>query len=74
MTPKAKELTFEDKLGKLDEILEELEGGELPLEEALARFEEGVKLVAAARKELSRADGKVQELLASGETRTITPE
>lgn len=65
--------TFEGDLERLETIIDELERGELPLEDAFARFEEGVRLSKACRARLDRIEGRVAELLDSGEARTITP-
>ncbi|HVL49069.1 MAG TPA: exodeoxyribonuclease VII small subunit [Candidatus Thermoplasmatota archaeon] len=69
-----KQNTFEESLADLDERVEALESGDLALDEALAAFEEGVKLVARLRADLARVDGRIEELLADGETRSLTPE
>ncbi len=58
----AKKLKFEDAMGRLQEIVERLEGGEAPLEEAMALFEEGAKLSALCYNTLDRAQLKVTEL------------
>ena len=58
----AKKLKFEDAMGRLQEIVERLEGGEAPLEEAMALFEEGEKLSALCYNTLDRAQLKVTEL------------
>lgn len=60
----AKKLKFEDALGRLQEIVERLEGGEAPLEEAMALFEEGAKLSALCYNTLDRAQLKVTQLAA----------
>lgn len=54
---------FEDCLQRLEKIVEELEKGEVPLEKALALFEEGMQLSNSCRKELDDAEGKVEVLL-----------
>lgn len=54
---------FEDCLHRLEEIVDELEKGELPLERALQLFEEGMKLSADCRKELDEAEGKIEILV-----------
>ena len=54
---------FEDCLQRLEKIVDDLEKGELPLEKALALFEEGIALSASCRKELETAEGKVEILL-----------
>ena len=58
----AKKLKFEDAMGRLQEIVERLEGGEAPLEEAMALFEEGAKLSALCYNTLDRDQLKVTEL------------
>ena len=55
--------SFEDSLKKLESIVEQLEKGELALEDSLRLFEEGVGLSAACKKELDEAEGKVQMLV-----------
>ncbi|HWG22126.1 MAG TPA: exodeoxyribonuclease VII small subunit [Terracidiphilus sp.] len=55
--------TFEDSLKKLEMIVDQLEKGELPLEDSLKLFEEGVGLSAVCKQELDAAEGKVQMLI-----------
>ena len=55
--------TFEESLKKLEVIVEQLEKGDLALEDSLKLFEEGVGLSAACKKELDEAEGKVQILI-----------
>lgn len=54
---------FEDCLQRLEEVVQELEKGEVPLEKSLTLFEEGMHLSASCRKELDEAEGKVEILL-----------
>jgi exodeoxyribonuclease VII small subunit len=54
---------FEECLQKLETIVDELEKGNLPLEQALKLFEQGVDLSNNCRKELEEAEGKVEILL-----------
>ncbi|TQV85565.1 exodeoxyribonuclease VII small subunit [Aliikangiella coralliicola] len=51
--------TFEDQLKKLEMIVENLEKGELPLEESLSQFEKGVKLTRECQQLLNQAQQKV---------------
>lgn len=67
----SKAKTFEQDLEALDRIVEALEAGELGLDEALKRFEEGVALARKLRSKLDAAEGRVQELLADGSTRAL---
>ena len=57
-----KKMTFEQSMGRLDEIVKTLENGTAPLEESLALFEEGTGLVAACSKILEEAEQKVVKL------------
>ena len=54
---------FEECLQRLEEIVEQLEKGDIPLEQSLALFEEGMKLSQSCRSELEAAEGKVEILL-----------
>jgi len=54
---------FEECLDRLEKIVSEMEKGEIPLERALALFEEGIKLSNSCRGELEAAEGKVEVLL-----------
>jgi len=54
---------FEDSLQRLEKIVDDLEKGNVPLEQALKLFEEGMQLSASCRKELEQAEGKVEILL-----------
>ncbi|HVK64099.1 MAG TPA: exodeoxyribonuclease VII small subunit [Polyangium sp.] len=62
-TPEQASASFEESTRRLSAIVEELEGGELPLERSLALFEEGVRLARAAKERLDRAERRVEELL-----------
>ena len=54
---------FEDCLQRLEKIVDELEKGNVPLEQALRLFEEGMQLSSSCRRELEEAEGKVEILL-----------
>lgn len=56
-------MEFEKKLKRLEEIVEKMEGNELPLEDSLKLFEEGVSLTRECQKKLTEAEQKVQILL-----------
>ncbi len=55
--------TFEKSIQGLEQIVKELEAGDLPLEAALKKFEEGVKLSRFCSAKLDEADKKVTILL-----------
>ncbi len=59
--------SFEEGIRRLGEIVETLEGGELPLEESLRLFEEGIRLARASQSTLDRAERRVEELLSVDE-------
>jgi exodeoxyribonuclease VII small subunit len=56
-------MNFEKKLEKLEKIVNDMEQGELSLENALKSFEEGVKLSRECSKELEEAEQKVKILV-----------
>ncbi len=56
------ELKFEKALERLEKIVEDLEGGQLPLDEALKRYEEGVKLSRLCNQKLTQAENKIETL------------
>lgn len=55
--------SFEESLKRLETVVDQLEKGELTLEESLKLFEEGVNLTATCKRELDAAEGKVQMLV-----------
>jgi exodeoxyribonuclease VII small subunit len=59
----AGEPTFEEILGRLSEVVEKLEGGDLPLETSLAIFEEGIRLSRLGGLRLDEAEARVEKLL-----------
>ena len=65
------ELSLEARLRRLEEILARLDADEVPLEDALKLFEEGVGHVRRAERILSETELRVEELLAGGGTRPM---
>ena len=61
----AKNFNLEKSLANLEELVEELESGDLPLETAMKKFEEGIKLTRGCQTALKEAEQKVQILLKS---------
>ncbi len=55
--------TFEESLKQLETIVGRLERGDLPLEESIKLFEEGMKLSTDCKDQLENAEGKVQVLM-----------
>ena len=60
------EPTFEESLERLEKLADELESGELKLEDAITKYEEGVKLYARCQEILAKAEKKVQLLVRDG--------
>jgi exodeoxyribonuclease VII small subunit len=56
-------MNFEVKLKRLEEIVGEMESGDLPLEKSLKLFEEGVKLSRECNERLQKAELEVKVLL-----------
>ena len=56
------EPTFEETLKRLEAIAREIEEGRIGLEESIARYEEGMKLVNQCRKILTRAEQRIKKL------------
>jgi exodeoxyribonuclease VII small subunit len=55
--------TFEESLKQLEGIVAQLERGDLPLEDSIKMFEEGMRLSGQCKQELDSAESKVQILL-----------
>jgi len=58
----SKRATFEEDMGKLTELVERLEQNELPLEDSIKAFEEGMKLAGSLVKALEKAQERVRKL------------
>jgi len=65
LTPEgpSKEMTFEQALARLEELVTRLEAGDLPLEETIRNFEEGQKLLHLCTELLGQAEQRVKEIL-----------
>ena len=57
------ELTLEERLCRLDEIVAALEGGDVELERGLSLFEEGIRHIRESEILISQAEFKVEELV-----------
>jgi exodeoxyribonuclease VII small subunit len=55
--------SFEEQLTELEKVVEQLERGDLPLEESVGLFERGVALSNACKTQLAGAEGRIQVLL-----------
>jgi exodeoxyribonuclease VII small subunit len=68
----AKELKFETALERLEEIVKKLEDGDLPLEDSLKLFEEGVKLSRLCDQKLQAAERRIEILMKDQEGAVAT--
>lgn len=67
MTEKDALETFEGALTRLEEIVEQMESGDVGLEQAVALFEEGRKHLALCRERLTNVQSRIAELTAGDE-------
>ncbi|HLE35784.1 MAG TPA: exodeoxyribonuclease VII small subunit [Candidatus Acidoferrales bacterium] len=58
-----KKADFERSLQRLEEVVKRLESANLPLDDAMKLFEEGVELTRECQKQLEQAEGRVEILL-----------
>jgi exodeoxyribonuclease VII small subunit len=65
---------FEERLTRLEELAERIKEPDLPLEDAVAVFEEGVKLAKGLERDLDRIQGRVEVLLNKPEDGADKPE
>lgn len=59
-----KKVSFEEAVGRLEKIVQRLEKGEVPLEESIVLYEEGMKLGRLCRRILDEADQRIRTLQA----------
>lgn len=71
--PAQEEVRFETAMERLEEIVERMESEALELDESLALFEEGVRLVRQTQEILDRSETRIHELLADGDGFRLDP-
>ena len=69
----AKKPTFELRLGKLEEIVRDLEVGEIGLEDAVTKYQEGMKLLKELQSHLDEMEKRIETLTTDGETEPFSP-
>jgi exodeoxyribonuclease VII small subunit len=67
-----REPNFEDVVSRLEHIARTLETGNVPLEQALSLFEEGVKLAQSGTRRLDDAERRLEKLLETGQVASFT--
>lgn len=55
--------SFEEQLAELEKVVEQLERGDLPLEDSVGLFERGMQLSEACKGQLANAESRIQVLL-----------
>ena len=60
---KNEQMSFQDNLKRLDEIVESISNKTLPLDESLSLYEEGMKIIKELEKELTEAEAKVEKVV-----------
>ena len=65
---KEKEISFEDKIKKLDSIVNELESGDVALEEAINKYSEAMKLSKECTDKLTEVTEKINKILTENGT------
>ncbi len=62
-----KKETYESKIQRLEQVLLEMENNEVTLDEAITKYEEGMRLYSELYKTLQDAEGKIKILTTEGE-------
>lgn len=65
--------TFETRLAQLKHLVEQLEHGDIPLEDALKHYEQGIALIRACQERLNAAEQTVQRLQGQDGGETLVP-
>ena len=73
MTRKKTTSVFEDSMNELEKLVEQMEQGDISLEESLKAFERGIKLTRACQQSLQEAEQKVQILLEKNGQQNLEP-
>tara|TARA_Y100001970_G_scaffold287409_1_gene412014 strand:+ start:2721 stop:2954 length:234 start_codon:yes stop_codon:yes gene_type:complete len=73
MATKKTDINFEKSLEELEGIVEDLESGDLSLENSLKSFEKGIKLARQCQEQLSKAELQVQKLIEENGKLKTTP-
>ncbi len=70
---KPENLSFETAIEELDSVVNQLENGDLSLEDALKKFERGIALARASQEKLTQAEQRVEILLQADDHAKLTP-
>src|SRR5436309_8670129 len=67
-------LNFESAMERLEEIVEQMESGKLPLEDLIVRYEEGMKLVKTCQERLAKAEQKIEIITRNSAGKAVVQE
>jgi len=70
----AAEANFEQAMKRLEEIVEKMESGDLPLEDLIVRYEEGMKLVKICQGRLAAAEQRIEIITRSSAGKPVVKE
>ena len=68
----AKKMTFEVAMKQLEKIVQELESGDMPLEKAIKKFEDGIKLSKFCTEKLDESEKKITLLMRDAEGKKVS--
>ncbi|MGO1296815.1 MAG: exodeoxyribonuclease VII small subunit [Vibrio sp.] len=69
---KPENMSFEDTISELDQLVDQLENGELALDDALKKFERGIALARSGQAKLDSAEQRVSILLNNSDTEALS--
>jgi exodeoxyribonuclease VII small subunit len=72
--PRETELNFERAMDRLEEIVEQMESGKLPLEDLIVRYEEGMNLVKICQGRLANAQQKIEIIARNSAGKAVVKE
>ena len=71
---KQKAIRFEQAIEELEELIDRIESGEVGLEESLAQYEQGMKLIVQCKQILSKAEKRIAKLTLDDQGRLKLPD
>jgi exodeoxyribonuclease VII small subunit len=72
--PRETERNFESGMDRLEEIVEQMESGKLPLEDLIVRYEEGMNLVKICQERLANAQQKIEIIARNSAGKAVVKE
>lgn len=70
----APQIDFEQAMARLEEIVEKMESGDLPLEDLIVRYEEGMKLVKVCQERLTAAEARIEMITRNSAGKPVVKE